>query len=132
MVRVFSRSLYRVGVFDKYGNPAAARFLGGHVHSAEAVYKIWLGGRSTSLRHRAVGTGGIVGTTKIKGAPANTPIARPVVVFDADSMQPVAWTKSTDAGDYRVNGLVVGKPYFVVAFDTAKVYRPAISDVLAV
>lgn len=129
-MRILSGRLFRTGVFDRFNNQGA-NHVTGRVRSAEAVYVPWVGGFGALLRHRVGGQGSLAGTTKIKGDP-NVPVSRPVVLFDADSMQPVAWTKSSPSGDYRVNGLVVGKPYFVVAFDTTKTYRPAIADVVAV
>lgn len=130
MIRVLG-GLVRVSVyFRKNSDPDFSRQVSS-VCRSDAARKHHIRMAYNIPNHQSVGAASLAGTTKIKGDP-NVPVSRPVVVFDADSMQPVAWTKSSPSGDYRVNGLVVGKPYFVVAFDTTKTYRPAIADVVAV
>ena len=75
------------------------------------------------------GTGRIAGTVKEKNSPANTPLARRVVLLRDIDAQVIAETISDPVtGAYEFTRLREGLKYTVLAFDHQHNYRAAVAD----
>lgn len=103
------------------------KYLGGETPLPKAIYMP----PRRALRNFLIvdGTGRISGTVKEKNAPANTPLARRVVLLRDIDAQVIAETISDPlTGAYEFTRLREGLKYTVLAFDHKHNYRAVVAD----
>lgn len=107
MVRAVSMFIGRAGAGRTIINPAA---------------------RMTASVARRSGVGVITGSVEVKGNPENTPVVRPVRLYQDDTGEFLRETKSLADGSYSFSGLDPMSRYFVVSFYMSSAYRAVVAD----
>ena len=78
------------------------------------------------------GIGKIAGTVKEKGAPANTPLRRRVVLQNHRDKRTIRETWSDPiTGVYEFLEIAMGRTYDVISYDHTGIYRAVIADNLS-